>query len=215
MAALTPETESSRLARYKRAAAEESDSDSDDEVSASFFASQIQIEKTKSEARARTLSALYFIWSTVKAKAQDISKALATYRELYVVQKGQLKRQQVLAKAMSAGACLDELEAIIAPRPRLFALPRRPPRASAALPRGWPPGGGAPLASHQPSRLHGQCLRPHLGIIENAPGAEGPLSRRFGDWGLWLCGRANPLMRERAGLLMLRISPIYHTCPAV
>ena len=44
----------------------------------------------------------------------------------------------------------------------------------------------------QPSRLHGQCLRPYLGIIENAPGAEGPLSRRFGDWGLWLCGRANP-----------------------
>ena len=27
-------------------------------------------------------------------------------------------------------------------------------------------------------------------------------------------GGANPLMRERAGLLMLRISPIYHTCPA-
>ena len=66
----------------------------------------------------------------------------------------------------------------------------------------------------QPPRLHGLCLRPYLGIIENAPGAEGPLSRRFGDWGLWLCGRANPLMRERAGLLMLRISPIYHTCPA-
>ena len=44
----------------------------------------------------------------------------------------------------------------------------------------------------QPSRLHGQCLRPHLGIIEDTPGAEGPLSRRFGDWGLWLCGRANP-----------------------
>ena len=30
----------------------------------------------------------------------------------------------------------------------------------------------------------------------------------FGGWG------GNPLMRERAGLLMLRISPIYHTCPA-
>ena len=49
---------------------------------------------------------------------------------------------------------------------------------------------GAAIA--EPSRLHGQCLRPHLGIIENTPGAEGPLSRRFGDWGLWLCGRANP-----------------------
>ena len=31
-----------------------------------------------------------------------------------MVQKGQLKRQKVLAKAMSAGACLDELEAITA-----------------------------------------------------------------------------------------------------
>ena len=54
-----------------------------------------------------------------------------------------------------------------------------------------------------------------LDIIETAPGAEGPLLREFGDWGLWLCGRANPLMRERAGLLMLCISPIYHTCPVV
>ena len=71
---------------------------------------------------------------------------------------------------------------------------------------------GAAMA--EPPHLHGPRLRPHLGIIENTPGAEGPLSRRFGDWGLWLCGRANPLMRERAGLLMLRISPIYHTCPA-
>ena len=31
-----------------------------------------------------------------------------------MVQKGQLKRQQVLAKAMSPGACRAELEAIIA-----------------------------------------------------------------------------------------------------
>ena len=70
--------------------------------------------QTKSEARARKLNALYFIWSAVKAKTQDISKALATYLELYVVQKGQLKRQQFLAKAMCSGACLSELEAIIA-----------------------------------------------------------------------------------------------------
>ncbi len=71
---------------------------------------------------------------------------------------------------------------------------------------------GAAMA--EPPHLHGPRRRPHLDVIENAPGAEGPLSRRLGDWGLWLCGRANPLMRERAGLLMLRISPIYHTCPA-
>ena len=52
--------------------------------------------------------------STVKTKAQEIGKAHATYRELYVVQKGLLKRLQVLAKSMSAGACLDEHGAIIA-----------------------------------------------------------------------------------------------------
>ena len=34
---------------------------------------------------------------------------------------------------------------------------------------------GAAVA--EPPRLHGQCLRPHLGIIASAPGAEGPLSR--------------------------------------
>ena len=39
--ALTPETEISRLVRYKKAAAAEGDSDSGVEVSASFFASQI------------------------------------------------------------------------------------------------------------------------------------------------------------------------------
>ena len=39
VAALTPKTEISRLARYKRAAAAEGDSDSGDEVSTSFFAS--------------------------------------------------------------------------------------------------------------------------------------------------------------------------------
>ena len=92
VAALTPATEISRLARYKRAAAAEGDGDSGDEVSASFFASRIQIVKTKSEARTRKLGALYFIWSTARAKTQDISKALATYLEVCVVQKGQLKR---------------------------------------------------------------------------------------------------------------------------
>ena len=61
VAALTPATEISRLARYKRAAAAEGDSDSGDEVSASFLASQIQVVKTKSEKRARKPGALYFI----------------------------------------------------------------------------------------------------------------------------------------------------------
>ena len=60
------------------------------------------------------LAAVNFIWSAVKAEVQEIAKALATYRELFVVQKGQLKRLQVVAKSMSAGACLDELEATIA-----------------------------------------------------------------------------------------------------
>ena len=41
VAALTPATEISRLARYKRAAAAEGDGDSGDEVSASFLASWI------------------------------------------------------------------------------------------------------------------------------------------------------------------------------
>ena len=82
VAALTPETESSRLARYELAATEESDSDSGDEGSTSFFASQIQTEKTKAEKRARVLSSVYYIWSVVKARAQEISKSLATYREL-------------------------------------------------------------------------------------------------------------------------------------
>ena len=93
---------------------EENDSDSDDEVPTSFFASQIQTETTKAEERARKLNAAYFIFGAVKHRALDIGKALATYRELYVVQKGQLKRQQVLAKAMSPGACRAELGAIIA-----------------------------------------------------------------------------------------------------
>ena len=71
---------------YRKAAME--DSDSGDEGPTSFFASQI--EKTKAETRARKVNAVYFTWSVVKSKAQDIGKALATYRELYVVQKGQL-----------------------------------------------------------------------------------------------------------------------------
>ena len=49
-----------------------------------------QIEKTKAETRARKVEAVYFTWSAVKSKAQNTGKALATYRELYVVQKGQL-----------------------------------------------------------------------------------------------------------------------------
>ena len=113
-AVLTRENEVSRLARSKRSAREESDNDSGDEVAASFFAAQIRAERTKAEERARSLTSQYFFFCAVKSKALDIGKAQATYRELYVVQKGQLKRQQVLAKAMSAGACLGELEAIIA-----------------------------------------------------------------------------------------------------
>ena len=46
--------------------------------STSFFAAQIQTEKTRAEKRARVLNAVYFIWKAVKAKAQEISKALAT-----------------------------------------------------------------------------------------------------------------------------------------
>ena len=75
---LAPETESSRLARCKKAATEESDSDSAEGGSTSFFAAQIQTEKTRAEKRARVLNAVYFIWKAVKAKAQEISKALAT-----------------------------------------------------------------------------------------------------------------------------------------
>ena len=71
---------------------EESDSDSGGEEATSFLASQIQIEKTTAETRVRTLDSFYFIWSTVKTKAQETGKALATYREPYVVQRGQLKR---------------------------------------------------------------------------------------------------------------------------
>ena len=93
---------------------EENDSDSGDEMPTSFFAPQIQTERTKAEARARKLAAAYFIFCTAKNKALDIGKALATYRDLYVVQKGQLKRRQFLAKAMSPGACRVELEANIA-----------------------------------------------------------------------------------------------------
>ena len=72
---------------------------------------------------------------------------------------------------------------------------------------------GATVA--EPPRLHGPRLRPHLDVIENAPGAEGPLSRRLVIGGCGCVGGPTPLMRERAGLLMLRISPIYHICPAV
>ena len=71
---------------------------------------------------------------------------------------------------------------------------------------------GAAMA--EPPHLHGPRLRPHLGIIENTPGAEGQLSRRLVIGGCGCVGGPTPLMRERAGLLMLRISPIYHTCPA-
>ena len=87
VAALTPETERAQLARFKQAAAEEGDSGSGEEGTTRF---------------------------AVKANAQEISKALATYRELYVVQKSHLRRLLVLAKTMSSEACLDELEAIIA-----------------------------------------------------------------------------------------------------
>ena len=93
VAARTHENKVSRLARYKRSAREESDNDSDDEVAASFFAAQIQVERTKAEERARSLTSQYFFFCTVKNKALNIGKAQATYRELYVVQKGQLKRQ--------------------------------------------------------------------------------------------------------------------------
>ena len=71
-------------------------------TTASFFADQIQIERTKAEGRARSLTSQYFVFGNVKNKALDIGKAQATYRELHVVQKGQLKRQQVLAKAIIA-----------------------------------------------------------------------------------------------------------------
>ena len=86
VAALTHETESSRLARCKLAATKESDSDSGDERSTSPFASQIRNEKTRAERRQQTPGAAYFTCSAVKARAQEISEALATYRELHVVQ---------------------------------------------------------------------------------------------------------------------------------
>ena len=59
VAALTPEDESSRLARYKKAASEESDRDSDEVGAPSFLAPRLLAEKTKAEEHARLLATVY------------------------------------------------------------------------------------------------------------------------------------------------------------